>query len=303
MRHTTGAIFLLALARGAFAQIGGPALGLVPDGQQIRAMYGMAAAGAVGPAIASGLSNIAISPAQNFAIAMNSDGAAVLVLPSGSITPIVGTASNPGQIAISPAGTAAGLWIPSTSHFEVVTQLPGAASVLEVDASAFGLPIAFAVSDDGHLAASFASGVEMFGTDGSAAAVGIEGRVIALAFFSGSTNLAAATATTVSSIVNGTPAALYQAGAAKTTAIRSMFGIAVSSDGRFIVAALGDAGLVSINVASGASSNLNCGCRPAGVFSLGGTVFRLTNTLSNGGVVLLNASSGSFLDVPPGGQQ
>lgn len=295
-------IVLFVTAASAFAQVAGPTLGLVADGTRIRTMYGMAAAGAVGPALASGLSNIAIAPVQNYAIATNADGAAVMVLASGSISAIAGTAANASRIAISPSGTAAGLWIPSDSHFEVVTGLPGAPAVREVDASAFGLPVAFAVSDDGHVAASFASGAEMFGTDGSAAALAIEGRVVAFAFFGQSTNLAAMTATAVSTVVNGTATALYQASAAKQPAIRSAFGVAASADGRFIVATMGDAGLVSITVASGTATKLDCGCNPAGVFPIGGTVFRLTNTLANGGVELLDASSGTFLDVPPGGQ-
>lgn len=297
-------VVLAALTRIALAQVGGPALGLVPDGAQIRVMYGMPAAGAVGPAIASGLSNIAISPAQNFAIATNESGAAVLVLTTGAISPIGGTAAGATRIVISPTGSAAALWIPADSHFEVLTGLPAAASVQEIDASAFGSLIAFAVSDDGHLAGSFAGGMELFGTDGSVTPVAAAGRLTALTFFTQSTNLAAATPTSVSSIVNGTAAVLYQGSPKAGRELPytwEMDGIGVSTDNRWIVAAARDGTVVTVNVASGTATRMDCGCAPEGVFAIGGTVFRLTSR----GVRLVDAASGNFFDVPAaaGGSQ
>lgn len=291
-------LMLVACAGVALAQVGGPVLGLVPDGEQIRVMYGLPAAGAVGPSIAAGFANIAISPAQNYAIATDSNGAADLVLPTGAISPIAGTAANASRIAISPAGSAAALWIPSDSHFEILTGLPAGASVQEIDATAFGPPIAFAVCDDGHLAGSFASGVELFGTDGSVTPVAVADRVMAIAFFAGNTNLAMATATRVISMTGGTATVLYEAGSAEgreLLASRSPAGIAVSIDNRWIAAAMRDGGVVTVNVASGAASKTSCGCVPEGVFGIGGPVFRLTSK----GVKLIDASSGNFLDVPP----
>jgi hypothetical protein len=72
----------------------------------------------------------------------------------------------------------------------------------------------------------------------------------------------------------------------------------VSSDNRWIAAAFNRGGVVTVNVATGAVTNVNCGCAPEGVFPIGGGVFRLTSK----GVKVIDASSGSVWDVPPGGQ-
>ncbi len=286
----------------ALAQVGGPVLGLVPDGAAVRVMVGMPGAGAVGPVVASGLSAIAISPAQNFAIGMDANGAAQLALASGAMSPVAGVAANANQIAISPTGSAAALWFAANSQFQIVTGLPGAASVRATDASAFGAPIAFAVSDDGHLAASFAAGVEMFSPDGSVAPVAVSDRVTALAFYANSASLAMASAASVFSLVNGTLTALYRAAPQPGRELRAAGapgGIAVSQDGLWMAAAMHDGSVISIHLTSGAASKTVCGCLPDGVFTIGGAAFRLTNAVGSAGVKLIDASSGNILDVPP----
>jgi hypothetical protein len=299
------ALFLLAPAI-ALAQIAGPVMGLVPDGAEVRVMYGMPAAGAVGPAIASGLSKIAISPGQNFAIGVNRDGAVVLALASGATEPVTGVDASPDSIAISPAGSAAALWFAATSHFEIVTGLPGAPNIRRVDATAFGTPLAFAAGDDGHLAASFAGGVEMFGIDGSVAPVAVEGRVLALTFLANSANLAMATATRVMTVADGSSTTLYQAAADAGRRLRASgvpAGIAVSIDNRWMAAAMRDGSVITADLAAGTASKSDCGCIPDGVSFIAGAAFRLTGGLN--GVKLIEASSGNFLDVPPaaGGAQ
>lgn len=152
MRST--ALFLLIPA-ATWAQIGGPSLGLVPDGLQVRAMLGLPAAGAVGAVISGArpLSNITISPAQNYAIATAADDSStVIVLATGAVSGIAGAAANASRIAVSPQGTSAALWLRASSHFQILSGLPAAATAREIDVTAFGEPIAFAVSDDGQIA-------------------------------------------------------------------------------------------------------------------------------------------------------
>jgi hypothetical protein len=54
-----------------------------------------------------------------------------------------------------------------------------------------------------------------------------------------------------------------------------------------------------VNVSSGTTATIDCGCLPEGVFAIGGAVFRLTS----GSVKLIDASSGSVFEVPSAGGQ
>jgi hypothetical protein len=292
-------LFFIVTA-GAWAQIGGPSLGLVPDGAQVRAMYGMPAAGAVGAVISGGqsLANIAISPAQNYAIATSTDdGSTVLVLASGAVSPIAGAAANASRIVVSPQGSVAGLWVAASSQFQIVSGLPGTATVRSLNAAVFGEPTAFAVSDDGEVAASWADGVRVFGTDGSVKSVPVNERVLALAFFAQRDDLAMATSTRVLSMVSGAVSVLNQNSTGRRPDAPS--GIAVSSDNQWIVAAIRGGIVVTVNVAMGAASQIDCGCAAEGVFPMGGSVFRLTSQL----VKLIDASSSSVFVVPVAGGQ
>lgn len=287
----------------AWAQIAGPSLGLVPDGAQVRAMYGMAEAGAVGAVIsgAGSLSNIAISPAQNYAIATSTaDGSTVLVLASGAVSPIAGAAGNASQIVVSPQGSAAALWITSSSQFQILTGLPGTPAVRQIDATVFGTPTTFAVSDDGEVAGAWADGVRIFAADESVNPVSIGERVLALAFFAQRDDLAMATGSRVISMIGGTVAVVYQEPVAKGHPLaEGTEGIAVSSDTKWIATAIRGGIVVTVNVATGASAKLDCGCAPEGVFPIGGSVFRLTSK----GVKLIDASSSSVFVVPVAGGQ
>ena len=308
----------------AFAQVGAPSLGLVPDGSQIRRMYGLPAAGVVGDAIDLGrdLSAIAISPRQDYALATASDnGAALLILANGAVTEIAGASPNAARIAISPTGSAAALWFPSNSHFEMVTGLPAVPSIREIDATALGPPIAFAVSDDGRLAGSWPSGVHQFGTNGALSSLSVPGEVFALAFFAQRPDLALATAANIFSVTDGTISTLFDANVLRENARRPQLhatsapvGIAASFDNQWLVTATRAGTLIAIDMNNGNASTMNCFCAPQGVFGIGGAVFRLTNPFAvithpsgnpldiymmNFGVELFDAAAGAVLSVPP----
>ncbi len=297
------AVLFLIASTGAWAQIAGPSLGLVPDGAQVRAMYGMPAAGAVGAVISGGreLSNIAISPAQNYAIATaTDDSSTVLVLASGTVSPIAGAAANAARIVVSPQGSTAALWLPASSRIEVLSGLPGTATIRDIDVTVFGQSAGFAVSDGGLVAASWTDGVRVFGTDGSISPITIGERVLSVSFFAQRADLALATLTRVYSVIDGTVSDLYQFNAGAPRQLPdSPTGIAVSADNRWITTALRRGEVVTVNVATGSTAKIDCGCIPDGVFAIGDAVFRLTN----GAVKLIDASSGSVFDVPSAGGQ
>ena len=173
-----------------FGQLGGPSIGLVPDAGSIRAMYGSAAAGAVGdwqdPGLA--LSLIEVSPSQDFVLATSAESGQVLLISRSAgvqPTPITGAAASPDRIAFSPNGTAAALWYAASNHIQVISGLPNAAMVRDIDASYLAAsPVSIAVSDDGAwVVGAWAQGAYAFGIDGQPVLLPTDGAPMAVAFF------------------------------------------------------------------------------------------------------------------------
>src|SRR5260370_510514 len=137
----------------AFAQIGGPVLGYVPDHGRVRTVYGIPATAAVGAALEQDreFARIAISPPQDYALAVAVDsGEALVVRPGVPTSQVDGATGGADRIIMSPRGSAAALWFSSTSHLQIVKGLPLSPSVQDVDAGFLGAaPGALAVSDDG----------------------------------------------------------------------------------------------------------------------------------------------------------
>jgi DNA-binding beta-propeller fold protein YncE len=294
----------------AFAQVGGPILGYVPEGDTVRPMYGLPAAGAIGAQIAEGgWARVAISPTQNFVLATSADTGGVLLvnLVKPSVTGVSGAAPNPDILAISPSGTSAVLWFPSNFQMQVVTGLPDSPSVRTVDASFLNAsPLSIAVSDDGQWAVGlFSAGVYAFGP--SVMPLQTDPGVIALSFFHNSHNLALATSAraTMWTDVGGAnqPSILYDYSAQSL----SPRALGVSFDNQLAVVADSTGKLVNINVASRAANTVDCACSPTGLYSLGGSVFRLNGTGRAGAtktghtedLKVFDAAAGAVWIVPP----
>ena len=299
---------LLIAAASAWAQLNGPMLGWTPDGSRIRPMYGLAGAGALGNPIDLGrdLALIAPSPSGNYVLGTAADNGQALLIVNGAATPIGGVNTGAARISISPGGSSAALWFSSTGHFQIVSGLPGAPSVRDVDASFLeGQPIAFAVSDDAQsLAGSWPDGAWLFNASG-VAGLPVNAPIDAIAFFPQQSTLIAATTDRVLSITGGITSILYDwsresamrrplSPLAKSPAV----GIAASFDSQRVVMANSAGDILALNVAAGTSSLSRCECTPTGVFGLGGSAFRLTSS-SSGAVKVFDASTDSVLVVPP----
>ena len=105
-----GVALQLLSAGAAFGQIGGPVLGYVPDGGRIRPVYGIPATGAAGPFLDQNrdYAQIAISPRQDYALAIAADnGEALVIVPGGSPTHLDGVAPGASRMLTSPRGSAA----------------------------------------------------------------------------------------------------------------------------------------------------------------------------------------------------
>ena len=330
---------LFTLASAAWGQVGGPVLGYLPDGNSIRTMYGLPAAGAVGAALNTvrALTLSAVSPSQNFALGVAADtGELLLVIPSAdgstaAVSSVAGAAAGASAIVLSPEGSAAASWFSSTGHVQVVTGLPGSAAVLDIDASFLGAnPASLAVSDDGQwVAGAWTQGLYVFGATGQVTVLPADAPVTALSFFHRRADIALATATQAITIADiggsATPTIVWsvpvdpsQPPASHTghlprrrhpgSPASSLVGIGVSFDNNSVVMAWDSGDLVTINLAAGTSAGADCGCVPIGIFGLGGSVFRLTG-LNSGALKVFDSASGDAWFVPlaassaDGGQQ
>ncbi len=248
----------------AVAQISGPRLGLVPDGAGLRPLNGIKSAAAIGDAFDFGrnLAKIAVSPRQDYALAVDASSGAVLVLKDAAI-PIEGALAWPDEIAISPTGSFAVLR--SGLRFQVIG---GTAPMRDVDASFLGALRSFAVSDQGAIAAASDAGVFLFAPDGSVAPLPIDDSIRAMVFFSNRSDLALASSTRVLLWSNAFISTLYEHE-------MNVAGLAVSNDNRHVLVADVTGALYSIGM-NGETSIVDCECAPSGVFPITDSLFRLT---------------------------
>jgi hypothetical protein len=299
-----------ALASAAWGQLSVPVLGYLPEGDSIRTIYGLPAAGAVGAPLNTGraLTLSVASPSQNFALGVAADtGELLLLIPStdGSATAVSsvsGAAAGASSVVLSPDGSAAASWFSSTGHIQVVNGLPNSAAVRDIDASFLGAaPTALAVSDDGQwVAGAWTQGLYVFGPMSQVTVLPVDAPATALSFFHRRADIALATATqtititdiggsAVSTVVWSIPDTGAPAG--------SLLGIGVSFDNNTLVMAWDSGALLTTNLAAGTSAGADCACAPAGIFGLGGSVFRLTG-LNAGALKVFDSATGDVWFVP-----
>jgi hypothetical protein len=299
------ALMLSSVAATLSAQIAAPLLGWLPEGQQIRRMNGLPAAATLDAPANFGhlLAHIAVSPSQNYVLASDAGtGEVMLIIPGsgpgngpGVSATTLATSAHPDLIVASPQGSSAILWFSAVGQFEIVSGLPAAPTVRQIDASFLNTGLsALAVTDDGQWAAAASSaGVYQWGPDGVPHQLYGGGDAGALAFFTGSSELAIATSIQLLSVNDTATSVLYQGSF-------SPAGLAASVDNQKIVLADRSGTIYSIDAATRAQSTMSCQCRPGGVFGLGGSVFRLTSS-SIGPVKLFDAGAGAILAVPRSG--
>ena len=307
---------VFTLAQGAaWAQVGAPLLGYLPNGGHIQPIYGVPAAAGIAPALNYGrdFELIAVSPLQDFSLVSDaSSGAVLLALSTGTTTPLPGVSPRPDRMVLSPSGSAAALWFSSSSHLQIVSGLPASPTVRDVDASFLGggltgtrpragvrdTPATLAVSDDGQwMVGAWSKGLYAFGPQGEVAPLTVPEPPSALAFFAGRQDLAIASAVHIYSIT----------GVGGANAVSTLYtddglnpvGLAVSSDNARVVLAQKSGILLTLNLSAGSTSSVDCGCTPEGVFPMGRALFRLTG-INGGAFKLLDASRGEVLLVPLG---
>jgi len=285
----------------AFAQIGAPQLGWVPDGTRIRPVYGIPAAAAVGAPIPTDqdFSQIVASPTRNYVLvsAANSGTVSIYTTEHGLVA-LDGAGSAPDSVVLSPRGSSAALWFSSTHQVQVITGLPSAPAIRQLDASLLGsAPAALAVSDDGAwVAGRWRSGTYALGPNGEVNRLPVESAT-ALAFLQGSHNLAAAGAAGLQTVTGiGSFAVVSNLLTSADSSLQPV-AVAATSDNKTLVLADQSGSVTAIDIASGTATASDCGCQPAGLFGMGPSAFRLTG-LDGGAFKLFDTSRGEILFVP-----
>lgn len=300
-------IVVLTLAGSAgWAQVEAPFLGFVPESGRIRPIYGIPAAATVSPALdyGSDFTRLAVSPAQNYVLGSRSGSGAVVLIPAGGIPgSIEGAGANPDELVLSPRGSAAVLWFAAAQRAQVISGLPGAPAVRDVDLSGLRsgsdeAPSTLAVSDDGQwIAAVMPDAAYNFGPAGEVRRIPVRERASALAFSPGTHDLALVSRSHAFSIRDvggaGTVSTLYE-GALDAA------GAAFSADNQHLVVADRSGSLLDLDLAAGSATRFACGCAPDGVFAMGRALFRITSF--NGATFkLFDAATGDVFFVAAAG--
>ncbi len=311
LRHILFISSCLGAAAAAFAQVAAPQLGWVPDGAEIRPVYGIPAAAAVGSAVTTGqnFARMAIAPAGDFVLASagrsgSRAGAVLIYTQDKGIVPVSGAGSAPDLMVLSPRGSSAALWFASggggSGQAQVITGLPNNPAVRQVNASfPDSDPTSLAISDDGaRLSGVWASGVYVFGPEGQVDRLPLgNAGVSTAAFLNASHNLAAAGPGGVQMVTDAGGSSAVSMLLSSADVSFQPVGIAATADNRTLVIAGQSGSVTTIDITSGAITSTNCGCKPAGLFAMGSSAFRLTG-LQEGAFKLFDATRGETLFAP-----
>jgi len=295
------AAFWLGTGTAALAQVGVPQMGWVPDGTRIRPVYGIPAAAAVGAPVPADqdFSQMAASPAGDYAlVSAADDGRVSIYTPEHGLIPLAGAGGAPDIVVLSPRGSSAALWFSSVNQVQVVTGLPDAAAIRQMDAAFLrSTPGALAVSDDGAwVSGAWSQGVYTFGPNGEVDRLPID-NIATLAFFQGSHDLAAAGASGLHRVTGiGGFAVVTSLLTSDDSSLQPVAVAAVSGNRTLLLA--DRSGLVTaVDIDSGIVTSFDCGCQVEGLFGMGRSSFRLTS-LRDGAIKLFDTALGEVLFAP-----
>jgi hypothetical protein len=289
-------------------------MGYLPDGGGLRTISGIPAAGSVGAAITPGgvFSRIEVSPDQTQALAVAAGTGVVMLytISSGASVAVQGAAPTPDRIVFSPSGTAAGLWFSSTRHFQLLSRLSPSPVVKDIDFSFTGSdPTALAVSDDGQwMVGAWPFSLYADGPSGYVTVLPVSGAAEAVCFFHGRNDVAAITANQVvlitdiagavaPNVIWSKPDDPPPVDPAAPAPVELAVALATSFDNRYLSVAGNLGSLSTFDLTAGTSIGLNCACSPAGLYGMGGALFRATS-LTDGVVKVFDASSNEVWFVP-----
>ena len=305
----TGLLIALTAFHTSAQSISGPSLGFISNenGTTIWPLLGILGASIPGPPLVlpEGVRNAAISPQQDYALAITSATSqpAIVHLDSSNptIAPIAGGRSSPSLMAISPTGAAAALYDGGSRILQFLSGLPATPQIAyEFDTSSLGGDIReVAVSDDATLAL---------------VNVGSDSRTLFVINRNGSVSSLSVTQPSQMAFIAGRPDAVIADDATQEVFLlqsldqnpvrlpgivfredgREFSAVGVSRNGRMLlVAQHGSENISIVDLETRATTVVACHCKPTIFFPMkGSSVFRL-NGLSNGPITVLDVSSSS----------
>jgi hypothetical protein len=295
---------------GAQPGIGIPSLGFAFDASlgAIRPILGIAGAAILGSPLHSGsaLESAAISPHQDFALAVSAGDHGVSIIRlqdagtrhvrSASVLPLTSGMSSPDRMVFSPSGSAAIFYRQDSNRVQILTGLPDTPVIRDLSTPGLNPPAAVAITDDGNLALLASQDSDpswTVGPDGNFIPLALPGSTMAVAFRRGSHDLLSVTRAGDlfwAPDVDTVPVfrQIYAGGVSDPVAVQFSFDGAVS----YAIGANGT--IIAVQLATGSSQTISCGCRPTGLEPLrSGTMFRL-NTISSVPLMLFDASAGGL---------
>jgi hypothetical protein len=299
-------LFGCLIPAGAQSGVAIPSLGFVFDSSLggIRPIQGIAGAAVLGNPLNSGsaLESAAISPNQDFALTISSDdhGVRIIRFQDAGRTglPIPGGMSSPDRMVFSPSGSAAVLYRQDSSLIQILTGLPNTPVIRDLSTAGLNSPAALAITDDGNLALLAGQDSDpswMVDPDGNLVPLALPGSTMAVAFRRTSHDLLSVTRNGdlyLARDVGTAPAFLqiYAGGAMVSEPVALQF----SFDGAFSYAIGTNGTVIAVELATGSSQTISCGCKPAALEPLRpGTMFRLT-TVSSLPMMLFDASASAL---------
>jgi len=286
---------------------------LDPTAAAVRPLGGVPGAAMIGDAIdlGSGIVSLAVSPKQDYYIAVTSTGSALFwQRASGTVQPLPNLPAGASQVILSPEGSSALFVFPVTNQIRVITGLPSA-PVPGMSGSLTDLlnpANFFAVADDGAQALVSESFVP--GNPAPSVAVytayGVPGRI---ALMTPATSIAFLSNSHDALLSSSLESVLIRNAAAQTSrialhpAVNSSIGAIASTDGTTAYFVNAGGVVSSLPLASALSQpvSFNCQCVPTGIYrTAGAAVYRL-NEISSGPISLFDASSSQprSLVIPP----
>jgi hypothetical protein len=296
-------LFGSLIPAGAQPGIGIPATGFAFDSSlgALRPILGIAGAAILGSPLNSGstLESAVISPHQDFALAVSAGdhGVSIIRFDAGtSVLPLPSGMSSPDRMVFSPSGSASVLYRQDSSRIQILTGLPDTPVIRDLSTAGLNSPAALAITDDGNLALLAGQDSDpswTVGPDGNFIPLALPGSTLAVAFRRGSHDLLSVTRAGdlyLALDVDTIPAfrQIYAGGASDPVAVQFSFDGAVS----YAIGANGT--VIAVQLATGSSQTISCGCRPTALEPLrSGTMFRL-NAISSRPLMLFDASVGGL---------
>ncbi len=299
-------LFLTALLQGAAAQsrIAAPALGYAydPSLRAIRFIRGIPGAALLAEPLEIGLnaSVVAVSPSQDFALAISTETQAVHLIrwPDGIASAVLldGTAAPDGAI-FSPSGRSAMLFDSASARLQLLTGLPGAPVLRDLPFSAGRAADALAVAEDGTAAISTGDSVRVVGPDFNSFSLPLLS-VVTLAFDRSTRDLLAVTRSGEIYVAKNVDAGLdLRRIDAPTGAMTDPVGAQFSPDGYSALVASA-AGITAIDLNTGSAGVFTCPCAPTALQPFGRAgLYRLTD-VSDRPLFLFDADRARFWFVP-----